>query len=119
MQDGIYDAFAEKLATAVKAFKVGEGLKEGTTHGPLIHGAAVDKVQRHVEDAKSKGAKVLLGGEKLDVPGHFFAVSHSRPFFASLSLTRDCLPAHYPYRRSPLRCRRGRDFRCAASLAEL
>lgn len=75
VQDGIYDAFAEKLATAVKAFKVGEGLKEGITHGPLIHGAAVDKVQRHVEDAKSKGAKVLLGGEKLDVPGHFFAVS--------------------------------------------
>jgi hypothetical protein len=79
VQDGVYDAFAEKLATAVRAFKVGEGTGEGITHGPLIHAAAVDKVQHHVEDAKSKGAKVLVGGERLDMPGHFFQVSACSP----------------------------------------
>lgn len=40
VQDGIYDAFADKLAAAVRAFKVGEGTGEGITHGPLIHAAA-------------------------------------------------------------------------------
>lgn len=75
VQDGIYDAFAEKLAAAVRNFKVGEGVGEGITHGPLIHEAAVKKVASHVEDAKSKGAKVLVGGARLDVPGYFFQVS--------------------------------------------
>lgn len=78
VQDSVYDAFAAKLAVAVRAFKVGEGAIEGITHGPLIHKAAVDKVARHVEDAKSKGAKVLVGGERLDVPGHFFQVRFTR-----------------------------------------
>lgn len=77
VQDSVYDAFAAKLAVAVKAFKVGEGVGEGITHGPLIHQAAVDKVARHVEDAKSKGAKVLVGGAEIAGPGHFFQVSFS------------------------------------------
>ncbi|KAK4047508.1 hypothetical protein OIO90_006150 [Microbotryomycetes sp. JL221] len=72
VQDGIYDAFAAKLVEAVKQFKVGPGHQEGVTHGPLIHSNAVDKVQQHVEDAKSKGASVLLGGSRMDLPGHFF-----------------------------------------------
>jgi hypothetical protein len=75
VQDGIYDKFAAALATAVRAFKVGEGNLEGITHGPLIHQAAVDKVARHVESAKSAGAKVLVGGARLDVPGFFYEVS--------------------------------------------
>jgi succinate-semialdehyde dehydrogenase/glutarate-semialdehyde dehydrogenase len=75
VQDSVYDVFAEKLAVAVRAFKVGEGVIKGITHGPLIHQAAVDKVARHVADAVSKGAKVLVGGTPLDVPGHFFDVS--------------------------------------------
>ncbi|GAA5972134.1 hypothetical protein JCM11641_002510 [Rhodosporidiobolus odoratus] len=73
VQDGIYDAFASKLAEAVRAFKVGEGTGEGITHGPLIHQAAVDKVQHHVDEAVEKGAKVLVGGKKLtDLKGYFF-----------------------------------------------
>ena len=54
---------------------------EEITHGPLIHAAAVAKVQRHVEDAKSKGARVLVGGEKMEIAGHFFQV---RPVHSSV-----------------------------------
>lgn len=71
--DEIYDEYAEKLTAAVRKFKIGDGAEEGITHGPLIHKAAVDKTAQHVEDAKSKGAKVLIGGERLDRPGYFYA----------------------------------------------
>ena len=57
VQDGVYDAFAEKLAAAVKKLKVGNGLEEGVTQGPLIDLAALEKVEEHVADATSKGAK--------------------------------------------------------------
>ncbi|GAA5938315.1 hypothetical protein JCM1841_006304 [Sporobolomyces salmonicolor] len=72
VQSGIYDAFASKLADAVRNFKVGEGTGEGITHGPLIHQAAVEKVHNHVEDAKKAGAKVVVGGKKMDLPGYFY-----------------------------------------------
>lgn len=74
----MYDQFAAKFVDAVRAFSVGEGTGEGITHGPLIHQAALDKVGRHVEDAKSKGAKVLVGGARLDGPGFFYQVRASR-----------------------------------------
>ncbi|MCY1421772.1 Glutarate-semialdehyde dehydrogenase DavD [compost metagenome] len=70
MQDGVYDAFAQKLAAAVAKLKIGNGLEEGTTTGPLIDGKAVAKVQEHIEDAVSKGAKVLSGGKLIE--GNFF-----------------------------------------------
>ena len=66
----VFDEFAKKLAEAVGAFKVGNGMSEGTTHGPLIHDRAVAKVKAHVDDAVSKGAKVLVGGKPLK--GSFF-----------------------------------------------
>lgn len=72
VQDGVYDAFSQKLAEAVRKFKVGDGSQDGITHGPLIHQAAVDKVQEHVDDAVAQGAKVLVGGKKMDLPGYFF-----------------------------------------------
>jgi succinate-semialdehyde dehydrogenase/glutarate-semialdehyde dehydrogenase len=59
----VYDEFTSKLAEAVRGFKVGNGMDKGVTHGPLIHGRAVAKVKEHVEDAVSKGAKVLVGGK--------------------------------------------------------
>lgn len=59
VQDGVYDAFAEKLARAVSALKVAPGDQPGSTIGPLINAAAVDKVKAHVEDALSHGAKIL------------------------------------------------------------
>ncbi|MBF8778467.1 NADP-dependent succinate-semialdehyde dehydrogenase [Pseudomonas fulva] len=70
VQDGVYDAFAEKLAAAVAKLKIGNGLEDGTTTGPLIDGKAVAKVQEHIEDAVSKGAKVLSGGKQIE--GNFF-----------------------------------------------
>ncbi|MBL0456976.1 NAD-dependent succinate-semialdehyde dehydrogenase [Aeromonas enteropelogenes] len=63
VQSSVYDAFAEKLTAAVKAFKVGDGMSEGTQIGPLINPAAANKVAELVNQARDAGAKVLLGGE--------------------------------------------------------
>mgnify|MGYP001103508465 FL=1 len=59
VQDGIYDEFAERLGTQVAALRVGPGDQPGSTIGPLINSAAVDKVKAHVEDALSHGAKIF------------------------------------------------------------
>ncbi|MGR3495349.1 NAD-dependent succinate-semialdehyde dehydrogenase [Citreimonas sp.] len=72
VQAGVYDQFAEKLAKRVSEMKVGDGLEEGTELGPLITEKAVEKVEAHIADAKSKGAKVILGGEKQQMSGSFF-----------------------------------------------
>ncbi|CAM3932605.1 NAD-dependent succinate-semialdehyde dehydrogenase [Aeromonas bestiarum] len=63
VQAGVYDAFAEKLTAAVKAFKVGDGMSEGTQIGPLINPAAANKVAELVRQATAAGAELLLGGE--------------------------------------------------------
>ncbi|WZH44583.1 Aldehyde/histidinol dehydrogenase [Fusarium acuminatum] len=69
----IYDKFVQLVLEKVKAFVVGDGLDEKTTHGPLIHGRAVAKAAEHVEDAVSKGAKLLHGGKRLpDLGPNFF-----------------------------------------------
>ena len=65
VQNGIYSAFAEKFGEKVKTFKVGNGFESGVSHGPLIHERAISKVDAHVRDAKSKGGKVIVGGQKL------------------------------------------------------
>ena len=72
VQAGVYDAFAEKLKARVEAMKVGDGLEDGTDLGPLIEPAAADKVREHLEDALSKGATVLTGGEEHPLGGNFF-----------------------------------------------
>ncbi|MEJ6397434.1 NAD-dependent succinate-semialdehyde dehydrogenase [Yoonia sp. 208BN28-4] len=72
VQAGVYDDFAQKLKKAVEDLKVGDGLKEGTNLGPLIEPDAVDKVKEHLEDALSKGAKVLTGGKEHELGGQFF-----------------------------------------------
>ncbi|PBK71159.1 succinate semialdehyde dehydrogenase [Armillaria solidipes] len=61
----VYDEFASKLAAQVSAFKVGNGVADGVTHGPLIHRRALEKVHSHVEDAVSRGASVVIGGKPL------------------------------------------------------
>ena len=72
VQAGVYDAFAAKLKDAVANMKVGDGLEDGTDLGPLITAKAIEKVQDHIADAKSKGAEVILGGgETLQGPGYF------------------------------------------------
>ena len=72
VQDGVYDAFAAKLAEAVKGLKVGDGTLAGITTGPLINADAVKKVQAHLKDAQDKGAKVLVGGKPHELGGFFF-----------------------------------------------
>lgn len=73
VQDGVYDAFAEKLTQAVQArLKVGNGLEEGVSQGPLIDMAAVEKVEAHIRDAVSKGARIAVGGERHPLGGSFF-----------------------------------------------
>ena len=72
IQDGVYDAFAEKLAAAVAKLQIGNGLDEGTTTGPLIDEKAMAKVQEHIEDAVSKGARLLAGGKPHALGGSFF-----------------------------------------------
>ncbi|MCA4825415.1 MAG: NAD-dependent succinate-semialdehyde dehydrogenase [Serratia rubidaea] len=63
VQAGIYDRLAEKLVTAVEGLQVGDGAAEGTTQGPLIDKAAVEKVQSHIDDALIKGAQIATGGQ--------------------------------------------------------
>ena len=70
VQDSVYDQFVEKFAAKVKLLKVGNGFEDGVVQGPLIEDAAVEKVQRHVDDALAKGGKLLVGGRKLE--GQFF-----------------------------------------------
>ncbi|RSH90258.1 succinate semialdehyde dehydrogenase NADP+ linked [Saitozyma podzolica] len=71
VHDAIYDKFASALADKVKQFKVGPGFDEGVTHGPLIHMRQADKVQEHVDDAVSKGAKILVGGKRGERTAYF------------------------------------------------
>ncbi|MGC2413315.1 MAG: NADP-dependent succinate-semialdehyde dehydrogenase [Stellaceae bacterium] len=72
VQDGVYDAFAAKLAQAVGGLKVGNGLDAGTTQGPLIDMKAVAKVESHIADAVGKGARVVAGGHRHALGGSFF-----------------------------------------------
>jgi succinate-semialdehyde dehydrogenase/glutarate-semialdehyde dehydrogenase len=72
VQAGVYDAFAEKLVEAVKKLKVGNGFEPGVLQGPLIDQAAVEKVEEHIEDAVSKGGRVLLGGKRHALGQTFF-----------------------------------------------
>ncbi len=72
VQDGVYDAFVEKLAGKVKALKVGNGADAGITTGPLIDENAVAKVEEHVADALAKGAKVVVGGKRHALGGLFY-----------------------------------------------
>ena len=64
VQDGVYEAFAEKLADRVSKMKVGPGSEEGVVQGPLINAAGLAKVEAHVADALSKGAKAIVGGKR-------------------------------------------------------
>ncbi len=64
VQSGVYEAFSERLAAAVRAMKVGNGMHAGTDIGPLINKAAADKVLGMVEDARELGAEVVTGGHR-------------------------------------------------------
>ncbi len=72
VQAGVYDEFAEKLKAAVQNLKVGDGLEEGVTTGPLISREAVEKVLEHLGDVTAKGGQVLTGGKPHELGGTFF-----------------------------------------------
>jgi succinate-semialdehyde dehydrogenase/glutarate-semialdehyde dehydrogenase len=72
VQDGIYDAFAKRLAEAAGGMKVGNGFAEGAVIGPLIDAKAVKKVEEHVADALAKGAEIVTGGKRHSLGGSFY-----------------------------------------------
>jgi succinate-semialdehyde dehydrogenase/glutarate-semialdehyde dehydrogenase len=72
VQDGIYEAFAERLAGQVASLRVGPGTDEGSVQGPLINQEAVDKVEAHVADALGNGARLVTGGARHCLGGTFF-----------------------------------------------
>jgi len=71
VQSGVADEFTSKLQTAIEAFKVGDGFADGVTIGPLVSDTAVNEMVEFMNDASSKGAKVLTGGSKHAL-GHCF-----------------------------------------------
>ena len=68
----VQDQFVEKFAKAITAIKVGNGMEPGITQGPLIEAAALEKVEKHVADAISKGAKLVTGGKRSIASKNFY-----------------------------------------------
>ena len=87
VQESVYDAFAAKLALAVKTLKVGNGTGDGVTTGPLINAAAVKKVEEHIADATSKGGKVILGGKAMG--GNFFEPTIITDVTSAMAIARE------------------------------
>ncbi|HBB78474.1 NADP-dependent succinate-semialdehyde dehydrogenase [Stutzerimonas nitrititolerans] len=72
VQDGVYDAFAQKFQAAVEKLKIGNGLDDGVDVGPLIDDRAAAKVKEHIEDAVANGARVVTGGKAHSLGGSYF-----------------------------------------------
>ncbi|MBN9363348.1 MULTISPECIES: NAD-dependent succinate-semialdehyde dehydrogenase [unclassified Devosia] len=87
VQEGVYDAFADKLTAAVKKLRVGDGFGEGVTTGPLIDEKAVEKVERHLTDALRKGGRLLVGGKRKE--GLFFEPTIVADATADMVLARE------------------------------
>ena len=89
VQDGVYDAFAKKLAEKVKALTVGRGTDAGVIIGPLIDENAVAKVREHIDDAVAKGAKVAVGGKAHKLGGLYFEPTVLTNVDTSMKVTRE------------------------------
>ncbi len=89
VQEGVYDAFAEKLAAAVKKLKVGDGLEEGVQQGPLINAEALAKVEAHIADALAKGGRVTVGGHRHELGGTFFQPTVLRDVTPDMAVARE------------------------------
>ncbi len=89
VQDGVYDAFAAKLAEAVKGLKVGFGLEAGVSQGPLIDVAGLEKVEQHVADATEKGAKIAVGGARHERGGTFYQPTVLTEVTTDMKVTRE------------------------------
>jgi succinate-semialdehyde dehydrogenase/glutarate-semialdehyde dehydrogenase len=89
VQDGVYDAFAEKLKKAVAALKVGDGAAPGIEQGPLINMAAVEKVESLLADGVNHGAKIDLGGKRHALGGTFFEPTIVRNATPEMAFARE------------------------------
>ncbi len=89
VQDEIYDTYCEKLTKAVAALKIGDGLQDGVTQGPLINQAAVTKAEEHVADAVSKGAEIIAGGGRHALGGTFFAPTILKEVTSNMLVTKE------------------------------
>lgn len=89
VQDEVYEAFTQKLVTAVAVMQVGDGLEAGTQIGPLINQAAIQKVETMVADALVKGANVALGGTRHALGGNFYAPTVLTDVTTHMAVARD------------------------------
>lgn len=89
VQSGIHDAFVEKFAAAAARLKVGNGLEEGVAQGPLIDEAAVAKVEEHLQDALSKGGRVVAGGKRHALGQTFFEPTVVTGVTAAMKVARE------------------------------
>jgi succinate-semialdehyde dehydrogenase/glutarate-semialdehyde dehydrogenase len=89
VHDAVYDAFAEKLAVAVRDLKVGNGQDGATTQGPLISEGAVQKVEEHITDAVSKGALIVEGGQRHEMGQTFFQPTVLRDVTQSMAIAKE------------------------------
>ena len=89
VQAGVYDEFARRLAHAVSAYVAGDGLAGATDQGPLINPAALEKVERHVADARARGGVVLTGGERLPAGPLFYAPTVITGVTSDMLLSRE------------------------------
>ncbi|AFT72258.1 Succinate-semialdehyde dehydrogenase (NADP+) [Alloalcanivorax dieselolei B5] len=87
VQEGVHDAFVEKLAAKVKALKVGDGLEPGTDIGPMIEPKALDKVEDHINDALAQGGQLVCGGKRLG--GQFFEPTVVTGVTAQMKVARE------------------------------
>ncbi len=92
VQSAVVDEFSARFTKTIRQFGVGNGLTEGTVIGPLINDAAVEKVESHVEDARSQGAKVLIGGSRVRIDGladRFYAPTIIQGMTPQMQLCRE------------------------------
>ena len=89
VQDGVYDEFAEKLSIAVSHLRVGDGMQDGVTQGPLIDINAVQKVEEHIADAVRHGAEVIAGGSRHDLGGTWFQPTLLRNVTSDMKVARE------------------------------
>jgi succinate-semialdehyde dehydrogenase / glutarate-semialdehyde dehydrogenase len=89
VQDGVYDAFAEKLVAAVAKLKVGNGAADGVTQGPLIDMKAVEKVEQHVADALAHGGRLLAGGKRHALGQTFFEPTVIADITSAMRIARE------------------------------
>jgi len=89
VQDGVYDEFSEMLRKRVAEMRVGNGMEEGVTQGPLIDLNAVEKVEEHIADAVGKGARVVVGGSRHSLGGSYFEPTVLADVDTSMMVTRE------------------------------